>query len=137
MLSKRKPDKALKMNQEELNSVIEIIMKRGDPAYTTPSGAFLEYLRITAQNQNLAGYAKACKYYSTQFPESTHFIAAMTPAILCNNYFSVLPGFDYNKFTHWFIANAEWGDALKKAFSSPEALEYSVNSIRIAVSEYS
>ena len=123
------------MNSEELEAVIKKIMMQGDPAYTTPSGAFLEHLRTLAQSQNLVGYAEACKLYTRIVPESINFIAASTPGILCNNYFTELSKFDYQKFIPWSLANAHWGDALKDSFSSPVALESAAYNIRIAVSE--
>lgn len=124
------------MTKEELDTVINTISKRGDPAYTTPTGALLEYLRTLAQSQDIAGYAEACKLYTDMIPESATFIAARTPGILCNNYFTVLSNFDYQKFERWSLANPEWGNALRKSFSSSIELEAAANKVRISVDEY-
>ncbi len=121
------------MNQEELEAVISTIMLRGDPAYTTPSGAFLEHLRTLARQLNLVAFADACALYTSVHQNAAAFIAAQVPGILCNNYFTVLPGFNYEKFIRWSVTTPDWGHNLKESFASPSALESAAASVYSAV----
>ena len=124
------------MNQEELEAVITAIMNSNDPAYTTPSGAFLEHLRNLARRLDLAGFADSCAIYTVIKPDASQFIAACVPGILCNHYFTVLPGFDYEKFIRWSVSTKTWGYELKNSFSSPSLLESAVASVCSAVNSH-
>lgn len=121
------------MNQTKLEEVLDKIMRRGDPAYNTPSGAFLEYLSNLATKLDLVNFADACAGYTLVYPESSAFIAARVPGILCNRYFTVLPGFNYEKFARWSVATPGWGDKLKDGFNSSDLLKSAVASICAAV----
>lgn len=117
------------MNQTKLEEVLDKIMRRGDPAYNTPSGAFLEYLSNLATQLDLVAFADACACYTAVHPESSAFIAARVPGILCNRYFTVLPGFNYEKFIRWSLATPDWARKLKEGFNSSDLLKSAVASI--------
>jgi len=124
------------MNYDDLEVVISTILRRGAPAYTTPSGAFLEHLRVLAQRLDLSAFAEACALYTSAHRDTASFIAAGVPGILCNNYFTVLPGFDYEKFICWAVANPDWGSRFKDTFTTASALESAVSSVRSEVAAY-
>lgn len=117
------------MTRDELKQVISAIQLRGDPAYTTASGAFLEHISNLAVQLNIAALADACATYVSVFPTSAKFIAARVPGILCNRYFTVLPDFDYEKFIQWSIETPDWAGPIKSGFSSPIMLSAAVATI--------
>lgn len=121
------------MKKIELDELLDTIMRRGDPVYNTPSGAFLEYLSKLASQLNLAVFAEACACYVSVHREASAFVAARVPGILCNRYFTVLPDFDYDKFIRWSVETPNWGAELNECFTSPERLSFAVASICSAV----
>ena len=124
------------MTQIELEKLLDTIMRRGDPAYNTPSGAFLEYLSKLASQLNLAVFAEACACYVSFHREASAFVAARVPGILCNRYFTVLPGFDYEEFIRWSIETPNWDAELKEGFSSSEKLKHAAANICSAVERH-
>lgn len=124
------------MTRTELDQVIAAIQRRGDPAYTTPSGAFLEHIANLATQLKIQAFADSCEAYVSAFPEVAPFIAARVPGILCNRYFTVLPGFDYEKFIQWSIRTSGWGKSLQTAFSSASDLDRAISQIREAVEKH-
>ena len=121
------------MNVKELTQLVEATMKRGSPAYSTPSGAFLELLRRFASERNLVAFADACSLYASAHPNTSTFIAARVPGILCNCYFTVLPGFDYERFIQWSLENKGWQEQLIESYASPADLQKVVQSICTSV----
>lgn len=118
------------MTTTELENVIVAIQRRGDPAYNTPSGAFLEHISTLAVQLNIEALAAACKAYVSVYPETAEFIAARVPGILCNRYFTVLPDFSYEKFIQWSVKTTDWAAAVKAGFNSPSELSAAVASIK-------
>ena len=104
-------------------------MKRAEPTYNTPSGAFLEYISDLASKQDLRGFSEACALFVMNNPVKEEFVASRVPGILCNRYFTVLVDFDYPKFVSWSIENNNWSESLKKSFSSPEQLVLAAEAI--------
>lgn len=125
------------MTQTELEDIIEKILLNGDPAYNSPTGAFLEYLTDLAAKLNLDTFADACAYYTTVYPECSPFIAARVPGILCNRYFSVLPGFNYEEFIRWSLSTPDWARSIKDGFVSSYHLKSAVAVIRSVVEDNS
>jgi hypothetical protein len=121
------------MKQAELEKLLERIMSRGNPAYNTPSGAFLEYLSDLATKLDLETFADACYRYTVIHPHSSAFIAARVPGILCARYFTVLPDFNYEEFICWSLRTPEWAKELKAGFSSSGRLNSAVASIVTSV----
>lgn len=124
------------MTKNELEQAIELIMNRGNPAYTTPSGAFLEYLSELASKLDLSGFAEACAIYVDNCPEASNFIAARVPGILCNRYFTVLPNLNYDNFIQWSVRTTDWGRELKGSYTSPDLLKSAVELVRQAAQNH-
>lgn len=124
------------MTKPEIEQVIATIQRRGDPAYNTPSGAFLEHISTLAVQLNVAALAEACEVYVAAHPESAAFIAARVPGILCNRYFTVLPGFDYEKFIQWSVNTPDWASEIKTGFSSVNELSAAVASIKRKIEKH-
>ncbi len=124
------------MTKDELIQMLEAIMKRADPKYTTPSGAFLDLISKFASELKLDIFAEACEMYISVHPETSTFIASRVPGILCNRYFTVHPGVDYERFIQWSINTPNWGDPLKENYSSHTELEKSANEIILVVNSY-
>lgn len=118
------------MNHTELEKIIAAIERRGDPAYNTPSGAFLEHISTLAVQLKIEALAEACEVYVSAYPETATFIALRVPGILCNRYFTVLPDFDYERFIQWSVKTPDWAEAIKVGFSSATKLSAAVASIR-------
>jgi hypothetical protein len=118
------------VTRTELEQLVAAIQRRGDPKYTTPSGAFLEYISTLAVQLDITALAEACGAYASAFPESAAFIAARVPGILCNRYFTVLPEFNYDRFIQWSLKTPDWAAAIKAGFSSPSELTAAIASIR-------
>ena len=124
------------MTPIQLEELLDTIMRRGDPAYNTPSGAFLEHLSKLASQLNLTAFAEACACYASVHPETSVFIAARVPGIVCNRYFTVFPGFNYEKFIRWSVKTPNWGAELKDSFMSSDKLERAAASICSAVESH-
>lgn len=123
------------MTQTELEQIVAAIQRRGDPLYTTPSGAFLEYISSLAVKQNISALAEACAAYVSAFPTSAAFIAARVPGILCNRYFTVLQDFDYERFIQWSVKTPDWAAEIKSGFSSASELAAAISTIRREVEQ--
>ncbi len=121
------------MEQTKLAEILDKIMRRGDSAYNTCHGAFLEYLSSLASQLDLITFADACLCYVSAYPDSSASIAARVPGILCNRYFTVLPDFDYEKFYLWTVVTPNWGFMLQEGFTSSSLLNGAAASICVAV----
>lgn len=110
------------MKKEELLALLQSIMDRGDPAYTSHSGAFLDLLKSLANAQNLQGFAEACDIYLYLYPEAARLLEERVAGILCNNYFNVALGVNYNQFLQWSLHTPGWADELKRCLRSPSNL---------------
>ena len=117
------------MTESELNELIESIMKRGSPAYNTPSGAFLEILSIHASNQDIESFALSCKIYTSTYPYTKAFVAGRVPGILCSRFLAVINDFDFNKFIHWTSRTENWKQELIESFNEPSKLNQAIKNI--------
>ncbi|MBX8514915.1 hypothetical protein K5D69_09430 [Pseudomonas cichorii] len=118
------------MSQEELYAIIQAIIKRGDSAYTSHSGAFIEHLESLAKKADLVGFATSCALYLEAYPAVRKFLEKRVPGILCNKYFITLSTTDYNKFIQWTIDTPGWASEIKKSFRTPKKLVAAVESIQ-------
>ena len=119
------------MNKDDLKKVVDTILQRGDPKYTTPSGALLELLREKAKNNEIHLLAEISSIYTKEYPEVISFIAHRVPGILSNHYFSTREDLDYNKFIQWSIKNENWAESLIANVFNPEKLEKEIENIII------
>ena len=117
------------MNAEELKSVITAILDRGNPKYTTPSGAFLELLRDHAKNRKIEAISESCVVYCESYPEAKAFIAARVPGILVNHYFTIHEDLNYEKFIQFSINTENWADGIKETTFSPKHFSNEVETI--------
>jgi RecB family endonuclease NucS len=117
------------MNSDELQALINSILERGNPKYTTPSGAFLELIRTRAKERKIKLIAEYCKVYFDKYPTTKRFIVTSLPGILVNHYFTVREDLDYEKFIHWSIDIDNCFDSLKENASDPENLMIAVENI--------
>ncbi|MCK9747086.1 hypothetical protein [Pseudomonas syringae] len=123
------------MSQEELYAISQAIIKRGDPAYTSHSGAFIEHLENLAKKSDLVGFAISCAFYIEIYPAVRKFLEQRVSGILCNKYFITLSTTDYNKFIQWTIDTPDWTSEIKKSFRVPEKLVAAVKSIQNTISK--
>lgn len=123
------------MTQEELYAITQAIIKRGDPAYISHSGAFIEHLESLAKKTDLVGFATSCALYLEIYPAFRKFLEQRVSGILCNKYFITLSATDYNKFIQWAIDTPGWASEIKKSFRIPEKLVAAVESIQEKVSK--
>lgn len=117
------------MNYEELENVIMAIRDRGNPKYTTPSGAFLELLRENAKNRKMEEIAETLILYCKSYPEAKKFITARIPGILVNHYFTIREDLDYEKFIQFSINTENWADGIKEKAFKPKEFAIEVESI--------
>lgn len=117
------------MNTKELENVITAILDRGNPKYTTPSGAFLELLREHAKNRKIGAISESCVVYCETYPEAKRFIAARIPGILVNHYFTIREDLNYEKFILYSIKTENWADGIKETTFSQEHFANEVESI--------
>jgi hypothetical protein len=117
------------MNAEELQSVIKAILDRGNPKYTTPSGAFLELLREHAKKRKIEEISESCVVYCESYPEARRFIAARIPGILVNHYFTIREDLNYEKFIQFSIKTENWADGVKETTFSPKIFLNEVESV--------
>lgn len=108
------------MDPKGLEDVITSILDRGNPRYTTPSGAFLELLREYAKNRKIGEISESCVVYCGTYPEAKRFIADRIPGILVNHYFTILEDLNYEKFIQFSIKTEHWADDIKKTAFSPK-----------------
>ncbi|NWN50470.1 hypothetical protein HT121_24185 [Pseudomonas sp. MAFF 301514] len=118
------------MTQEEFYAITQAIIKRGDPAYMSHSGAFIEHLENLAKKSDLVGFATSCALYLEIYPAVRKFLEQRVTGILCNKYFIALSASYYNKFIQWTIDTPGWADEIKKSFRIPEKLVAAVESIQ-------
>jgi hypothetical protein len=78
------------MSSEQLEYLIEAIMKQGNSQHNTRSGAFLEYISELASKQEIRLLAEACALFVKLNPTGAKFIAARIPGILHARYFTAL-----------------------------------------------
>lgn len=117
------------MNTEELKNIITAILDRGNPKYTTPSGAFLELLREHAKNRKIGTIAESSVVYCESYPEAKRFIAARIPGILVNHYFTIREDLNYDKFIQFSINTVNWADGIKETTFSPKQFAIEVERI--------
>lgn len=117
------------MTKTELDQTIEAILKRGDPKYTTPSGAFFEVLRGFAHEQKIETFAAAIHVYTSAFPDVGPFIQTWVPGILVNSYFPIRKDLNYEKFVRWTLKNRTRLPSLSDDCSNPVALRQAVDAI--------
>lgn len=110
------------MKKEELLALLQSIMDRGDPAYTSHAGAFLDLLKKFASEQNLQSFAEACDIYLYLHPETAKLLEDRVAGILCNYYFNGVPGMNYERFIQWSLHTPGWADELKRCLRSPSNL---------------
>ena len=107
------------MNKVELNDLIRAILERGNPRYTTQSGAFLEFLRKLAKNRKIDEISEACLVFCEVYPETKAFITARIPGILVNHYFTIRDDLDFNKFIKFSVKTKNWADKIRKTIHAP------------------
>lgn len=103
------------MTKDDLNKLIDAIMKRGNPAYTTPSGACLELLRDHASLDKLEAMAEAVDIYERVYPGVSAFIRAQIPAILVSHCLCLKGDLDFDAFAHWSMEHPDWGQEVREA----------------------
>jgi len=123
------------MDDQQLSQAIRAIFDRGSPRYTTPSGALFELLRTWAESQDLSSIAEACELYICAHPHASAFVAASLPAILVNSYFTVRPGFDYEKFVKWQAEKCNWSEQISLSFTNSAGLAAAVENVVNVVAE--
>ena len=100
------------MTKKELENTINSIMARGNPEYTTPSGAFLEVLRDIAKQNRIDAIAECISVYCKAYPIARNFIIARVPGILVNHNFTMRTDLDYDKFIQWSVTTANWAEGI-------------------------
>jgi len=117
------------MDKNEIKQVINSILERGNPKYTTPSGAFFELLRKYSQKEEIVKLSEMLIVYCEEFPEAKAFLSQRLPGILANNYFTVRKDLDYGKFIEWSMKTENWADGIKKLAFNPHKLKTEVDLI--------
>jgi len=117
------------MNSEELEKLIFAILNRGNPRYTTPSGAFLELLREYATNGNIEGISEMSSLYCKKYPEVKNFITAQLPGIVVNNFFTVCDALNFEKFIQFAINTRNWADGIEEKAFIPKDFVFEIESI--------
>lgn len=117
------------MNTEELNEALTAIFNRGDPKYTTLSGAFLEFLRERAKNGEIKEIAEVSVVYCKSYPEAKPFIAACIPGILANHYFTIRKDLNYDAFIQFSINTENWAEGIKETIFSTKRFASEIEKI--------
>ena len=102
------------MNKFELESTIKSIMERGNPKYTTPSGAFLEVLRDIAKQNRIEAISECLSLYCKAYPSARCFLAARIPGMLVNHNFPIRSDLNYDNFITWSVAHENWAKGIIK-----------------------
>jgi hypothetical protein len=117
------------MDKKLIDQTIETIMERGNPKYTTPSGAFIEFLRDLAQKKKVCEMSKALNIYCKDYPKASAFLSNRLPGILVNNYFTIQENLNYEKFMAFSISDREWANPIIENAFSPEIFTIEVEKV--------
>lgn len=109
-------------DQKTLMDTLEATLQRGNPAYTSPSGAFLALLQKYADEGKLNEMARANALYAGAVPQAKEFIRARVPGILVNRYLPLLAGLDFDSFIRWSVETPSWAGEIREAFDDEETL---------------
>jgi hypothetical protein len=126
-LCERLNSKGAKLTHEDVQSIVDAIMKRDEKRYVHQTGAFFELLREFARRRRILEIAAACALYVTAYPVTWAFVSSNVPSILVNFYFAFLDDFPYAAFIQYTAFCEDWSQPIKNTFNNPPMFQLAIS----------